>query len=176
MIIIQKENYTLRTWEAADAESLAMQLNNKKIWDNCRDGLPYPYQLENAEAILKVIAQKEGIHDFCIEVDGKAVGNIGFVPENDVQRFNAEVGYLIGEPYWNRGIVTDALKEAIRYYFKHTPIIRVFAFVFEYNLPSMRVLDKAGFTKIGVMHKSIFKNDAFCDAHYFELLKETLVD
>lgn len=176
MIIIQKENYTLRTWEAADAESLAMQLNNKKIWDNCRDGLPYPYQLENAEAILKVIAQKEGIHDFCIEVDGKAVGNIGFVPENDVQRFNAEVGYLIGEPYWNRGIVTDALKEAIRYYFKHTPIIRIFAFVFEYNLPSMRVLDKAGFTKIGVMHKSIFKNDVFCDAHYFELLKETLDD
>lgn len=40
----------------------------------------------------------------------------------------------------------------------------------------MRVLDKAGFTKIGVMHKSIFKNDAFCDAHYFELLKETLDD
>lgn len=176
MIIIQKENYTLRTWEAADAESLAMQLNNKKIWDNCRDGLPYPYKLENAEAILKVIAQKDGIHDFCIEVDGKAVGNIGFVPENDVQRFNAEVGYLIGEPYWNRGIVTDALKEAIRYYFKHTPIIRVFAFVFEYNLPSMRVLDKAGFTQIGVMHKSIFKNDAFCDAHYFELLKEALDD
>lgn len=90
MIITQKENYTLRTWEATDAESLAMQLNNKKIWDNCRDGLPYPYKLENAEAILKVIAQKDGIHDFCIEVDGKAVGNIGFVPENDVQRFNAE--------------------------------------------------------------------------------------
>lgn len=176
MIITQKENYTLRTWEATDAESLAVQLNNKKIWDNCRDGLPYPYKLENAEAILKVIAQKDGIHDFCIEVDGKAVGNIGFVPENDVQRFNAEVGYLIGEPYWNRGIVTDALKEAIRYYFKHTPIIRIFAFVFEYNLLSMRVLDKAGFTKIGVMHKSIFKNDAFCDAHYFELLKETLGD
>lgn len=176
MIITQKENYTLRTWEATDAESLAVQLNNKKIWDNCRDGLPYPYKLENAEAILKVIAQKDGIHDFCIEVDGKAVGNIGFVPENDVQRFNAEVGYLIGEPYWNRGIVTDALKEAIRYYFKHTPIIRIFAFVFEYNLPSMRVLDKAGFTKIGVMHKSIFKNDAFCDAHYFELLKEALGD
>lgn len=176
MIITQKENYTLRTWEATDAESLAVQLNNKKIWDNCRDGLPYPYKLENAEAILKVIAQKDGIHDFCIEVDGKAVGNIGFVPENDVQRFNAEVGYLIGEPYWNRGIVADALKEAIRYYFKHTPIIRIFAFVFEYNLASMRVLDKAGFTKIGVMHKSIFKNDAFCDAHYFELLKETLGD
>lgn len=108
MIITKKENYTLRTWEASDAESLAVQLNNKKIWDNC----------------------------------------------------------------WNQGIVTDALKEAIRYYFQHTPIIRVFAFVFEYNLPSMRVLEKVGFTKIGVMHKSIYKNGAFCDAHYFEMLKE----
>lgn len=30
MIIAQKENYILRTWEASDAESLAVQLNNKR--------------------------------------------------------------------------------------------------------------------------------------------------
>ena len=47
MIIAQKENYILRTWEASDAESLAVQLNNKKVWDNCRDALPHPYKLEN---------------------------------------------------------------------------------------------------------------------------------
>lgn len=172
MIITKNNQYTLRTWEESDAESLAVQLNNKKVWDNCRDALPYPYRLENAQAILNIIRQKEGIHDFCIEVDGKAVGNIGFMPEQDVQRFNAEVGYILGEAYWNRGIATDALKDAIRYYFDHTPIVRVFAFVFDYNRPSMRVLEKAGFSKIGVMKRSIYKNGAFHDAHYYELINE----
>lgn len=172
MIISQKSWYTLRTWEESDAESLTLQLNNKKIWDNCRDALPYPYKLENAQAIIQAIRQKEGIHDFCIEVNGKAVGNIGFMPESDVQRFNAEVGYLIGEPYWNQGIVTEALLDAINYYFANTPIVRVFAFVFESNLASMRVLEKAGFRKIGIMRKSVYKNNRFQDAHYYELLAE----
>lgn len=171
-IVVQKNNYTLRTWQSTDAPSLARQLNNKKIWDNCRDILPYPYKLENAEAFIDFINQREGIHDFCIEVNGKAVGNIGFMPEADVQRFNAEVGYVIGEDYWNKGIMTDALQEAVRYYFNHTDKIRVFAFVFEHNLPSMRVLEKAGFNKIGVTKRAVFKNGRFIDAHLYELLKE----
>ena len=39
-IIVQKKNYTLRTWQTEDVASLAQYLNNKNIWDNCRDGLP----------------------------------------------------------------------------------------------------------------------------------------
>lgn len=170
MILIEKEKYTLKTWEPEDAESLAEQLNNKKVWDNCRDALPFPYHLENAQAIIEINRRKEGIHDFCIAVGGKAVGNIGFMPESDVQRFNAEVGYILGEPYWNQGIVTEALQDAIRYYFEHTPVVRVFAFVFEHNIASMRVLENAGFTKIGVMKRSVYKNGRFLDAHYYELL------
>lgn len=171
-IIAKKSAYTLRTWHTEDAPSLAKQLNNKKIWDNCRDSLPYPYTLENARDFIDMIRRKEGIHDFCIEVDEEAVGNIGFVPESDVQRFSAEIGYLIGEPYWNRGIVTDAVKEAVKYYFDHTEKVRLFASVFEGNIPSMRVLEKAGFTKIGVMRKAVFKNGRFLDTHYYEKIRE----
>ena len=73
--------------------------------------------------------------------------------------------------YWNQGIVTDALQEAIYHYFTYTNTIRIFALVFEHNLPSMRVLEKAGFNKVGIMTKSIFKNGRFTNAHLFELLK-----
>ena len=44
MIVVIKDLYTLKSWEDQDTESLAFHLNNKKIWDNCRDGLPYPIQ------------------------------------------------------------------------------------------------------------------------------------
>lgn len=32
----------LRKWTRVDIPTLAKYLNNKKIWDNCRDSLPYP--------------------------------------------------------------------------------------------------------------------------------------
>ena len=171
LVFVQKQKYTLRTWQTEDAHSLVQELNNKKIWDNCRNVFPHPYRLEHAETFIDLIQKKEGIHDFCIEVNGKAVGNIGFTPGTDVECFNAEVGYVIGEKYWNQGIVTDALQEAIYHYFTYTNTIRIFALVFEHNLPSMRVLEKAGFNKVGIMTKSIFKNGHFTNAHLFELLK-----
>lgn len=174
MIIAQKENYILRTWEPTDAPSLAKQFNNRKIWDNCRDGLPHPYMPEDAHAFIRMISQKEGVHDFCIEVEGQAVGNIGFVPGQDVERYNAEVGYALGESYWNRGVLTDALREAIRHYFATTNVVRLFAGIFEYNAASMRVLEKVGFSKVGVMHQAVYKNGKFWDGHYYELLKEPI--
>ena len=49
--------------------------------------------------------------DFAIEIEGKAVGGIGNVPNSDVERISAEIGYWLGEKYWNKGIMTDAVKE-----------------------------------------------------------------
>ena len=172
MIVVIKDLYTLKSWEDQDTESLAFHLNNKKIWDNCRDGLPYPYTKGNARFFIKQAQEKTDISDFCITVGGEAIGNIGFVRGTDVERFNAEVGYWISEKYWNQGIVSDALTEAIQYYFAHTEVIRVFATVYEYNPASMRVLEKAGFRKTGIFRKACYKNGQFIDAHHFELVAD----
>ena len=64
-------------------------------------------------------------NEFCIEVNHEAVGNIGFVRGTDVERLNAEAGYWISETYWNKGIMTAALKEAIEHYFRYTDVIRI---------------------------------------------------
>ncbi len=58
-IIVQKKNYTLRTWQTEDAASLAQYLNNKNIWNNCRDGLPYPYSQEDANVFSLWYKQKK---------------------------------------------------------------------------------------------------------------------
>ena len=54
MIVVTKDLYTLRSWEGQDTESLTLHLNNKKIWDNCRDGLPHPYTKENARCFVSM--------------------------------------------------------------------------------------------------------------------------
>ena len=40
---------TLREWKRSDADALAAIANNKKIWDNVRDLLPYPYTKKDAK-------------------------------------------------------------------------------------------------------------------------------
>lgn len=80
--------------------------------------------------------------NFAIDIDGKAVGGVGFVMGSDVERISAEIGYWLGEQYWGRGIMTSAVQKAIKYAFETLPVMRIYAGVFEYNIPSMKVLVK----------------------------------
>ena len=53
------DKYKIRSWSKDDFSTLAKYLNNKKIWDNCRDSLPYPYSENDAQQfILFVSSQK----------------------------------------------------------------------------------------------------------------------
>ena len=64
---------------------------------------------------------------------------------SDVYRNSAEIGYFIGEPFWNRGIVTRAVNLITQYGFENRGIIRIFTGIFDYNKASQRVLEKCGF-------------------------------
>lgn len=169
---MKRFSFRLRSWQKSDVPSLARYLNNKKIWDNCRDRLPFPYTEEDARSFIDYAMSQREAWEYCIEINGEAVGNIGFTRGTDVERFNAEVGYWLAEPFWNQGIASEALREVLQRYWAATDVIRIFANVYESNIASMRVLEKVGFRKIGILRKACFKNNHFVDVHSFELLKE----
>jgi len=171
MLPIQREEFLLRPWQPDDAISLAENANNIHVWNNVRDGFPHPYTVEDGKSYINMTLQQPYIQNLAILVDGKAVGGVGIIPQSDVERFNAEIGYWIGESYWNKGIMTEVVKAAITFFFSTTDIIRLFACVYEYNIGSMRVMQKAGFRKVGIMEKAAYKNDRFINFHYFEILK-----
>lgn len=166
---IIKTGYTLRHWRKRDKESLIENGNNVKIWLNLRDAFPYPYTEDKAKDWLECVMKQTNI--FAIVVDDMAVGAIAYFSNHDVERLNAEIVYWLGEAYWNRGIMTDVLSTLSEYIFTSKDIIRLYATPYEYNPASMRVLEKAGFTKVGIMRKAIYKNHRFLDLHYYELLK-----
>ena len=58
---------------------------------------------------------------FAIAVDGEAVGSVGFVLRRDVERVSAEIGYWLAEPFWGRGIATEALAAVTGYAIAHAP-------------------------------------------------------
>jgi RimJ/RimL family protein N-acetyltransferase len=156
---------TLREWKRSDADALAAIANNKKIWDNVRDRLPYPYKKKDAKEWLELVKKQKTVTTFCIEVDGNLAGSIGVTLKDDVYRKTVELGYFIAEEYWGRGIATEAIRQMVSYVRKEFDIVRIYAEVFEYNKGSMKALEKNGFYLECIRKRGAFKNNVVLDDH-----------
>ena len=139
---------------------LANNLSNKKVLNNLRDGLPYPYTEKDAEEYIDFILNSNPNDTFAysIDVDGRAVGSIGAFRQRNIHFRTAEPGYYLSEEYWGRGIMTIAVKQICEKLFSETDILRIFAEPFENNAGSRRVLEKAGFQLEGILKNNAFKN------------------
>lgn len=158
-------NFILRRWQTGDEQSLAENANNYQVWKNLKDIFPHPYTITDAYEWVNIAS--DSAENFAIAVENKAVGGIGILLKEDIYRKNAEIGYWLGEPYWGNKIISTAIVDIVNYTFANYDIHRIYAGVFEYNIPSMRVLEKAGFEKEAVLKKSLFKEGKLYDEHIY---------
>lgn len=164
--------FMLRPWLPGDEDSLVLHANNYNIWLNLRDIFPHPYTFTDARTWVQIAGTIPNQLNLAIEVEGKAVGGIGLILKEDVYKQSAEIGYWLGEPFWNRGIITEAVKIVSDYAFSQYAICRLYAGIFEYNKGSMRVLEKAGYTLEAIHRKAITKNNILLDEYVYVLLRE----
>jgi ribosomal-protein-alanine N-acetyltransferase len=153
----------IRSWRSSDLESLVTHANNRKIWINLRDRFPHPYTARDGSAFLRHTREQRPETAFAIAVDGEAVGGIGFQLRGDVERVSAEIGYWLGEPFWGRGITTEALVAVTGYAIATHGLTRVYAVPFAWNTASCRVLEKAGYVLEGRMRRSAVKDGTITD-------------
>lgn len=160
---IQLTTCEVRSWRESDAESLATHANNRSIWLNLRDAFPHPYTIDDARAFIAMARSMDPETFFAIAVSGKAAGAIGFHLRTDVERISAELGYWLAEPFWGRGITTDALRAVTGYAMQTHGLTRVYAVPYEWNAASCRVLEKAGYVLEARMRKSAIKDGRIVD-------------
>jgi RimJ/RimL family protein N-acetyltransferase len=165
-------NIRLRSLSMDDIPVLTQLANNKKIWVNLRDIFPHPYTEEDARIFIRRCMGENPKLTFAIEYQNSLTGVIGLVLQSDVYRFSAEIGYWIGEPYWNKGIATRAVNSLVDYGFQSLHLQRIFTGVFDHNKASQRVLEKCGFTLEGIASKAIFKNNRFLDEYKYALTRK----
>jgi RimJ/RimL family protein N-acetyltransferase len=91
------------------------------------------------------------------------VGSVGATPGFGEREKQALVGYWIGESYWGKGIAVSALQLLVTGLFENTDIVRVYAWVFQPNTRSARVLEKAGFEHEATIKKSLYKHGKIYD-------------
>ncbi len=167
---------TLRPFRAADLEELVALANNEKVSAMLRDRFPFPYTRADGEAFLADTLAPRGDWRLAIEVDGRLAGSIGFRRGEDVHRHSAEVGYWLGEPYWGRGILADALCVATPAAMQAFALYRVHAGVYSGNPASRRVLEKAGYAFEGTHAAAVFKRGRLYDIHVYARVRRSLDD
>lgn len=164
----------IRKWKIEDAHQLAEALSNKKILDNLRDGLPFPYTEDDAKDYINAMlsSDKDQTYAFAITYQDRVIGSIGVFRKDNIHSKTAALGYYIGEPYWGQGYGTSAVIQICELIFKTTDIIRIFAEPFSRNLASCHILEKAGFKLEGILRKNAIKNGQVEDMKIYALVKE----
>ncbi|TCP55483.1 ribosomal-protein-alanine N-acetyltransferase [Tumebacillus sp. BK434] len=173
MPLIETERFWLRELRLSDAEDFFANLSDEETMRYY--GMTPLTELETAVEMIKsrelarqenrslrwAIARKE---------DDRLIGSIGF-HHWEPQTFRAEIGYEINREYWGTGVATEAVRAALHCGFGEMGLNRIEALASPENPASIRVLEKAGFQKEGVLKEYMYFHDRFHDAVMLALLK-----
>jgi len=162
-MLLDLGNLRVRNWRRDDLDALLRHANNPKIAANLRDQFPCPYTRRDGIEYLNYVRSMDSPTAFAIEYGGEAVGGIGFKLGADIARLSLEMGYWLAEPLWGLGLTTRAVTAASDWAFDNYKVVRIFATVFAHNVASMRVLEKSGFEREGVLRRSAVKQGVILD-------------
>jgi RimJ/RimL family protein N-acetyltransferase len=146
---LKTDRLVLRPFTLDDAPRVRALVGNWKV-ASMLARVAYPYGQELAEEWIASHPQGRatGAHiPFAIEKDGELVGCIGMDRAGEQQAY--EIGYWVGEPYWNQGIATEAGRAIVAHAFTTKPVSHLTAGHLAENHASGSVLTKLGFRYTG---------------------------
>ncbi len=161
----------VRKFEAGDEEDLIKNATDTAVVRFLKNSFPYPYTLRDAHNWIQFVNCASKGYFRAIEVNKEVVGCIGVEQQEDVFCKSAEMGYWIGQKYWRKGIMTHVVKKTIENAFFQLDIVRLYANVFEGNIGSIKVLEKAGFVKEAVLKDAVYKNGVYLDQLIFSIIR-----
>lgn len=168
------ERLELRFFNIDDAQDVARICNNINIYNNTLF-LPYPYTYEDAVSWIEYLDESFDLDRFFTfaitdKKTGDLYGCIGIIM-SQVHK-HAEIGYWLGEDYWNRGIMSEALESVIEHLFKERKLHRIYASHFKFNPASGRVMEKVGMSLEGVSKGHILKNGVYLDLVNYSIIND----
>lgn len=137
----------LRQPRLSDAERLTAYLDNFAVAGNLAR-VPYPYRLSDAKAWLKSWRPDRRAEDtgFTIDLPGEGlIGHVGF--HTDTR--GTQLGYWLAQPFWNRGLMTEAVGGALHWFFETSDLEVLKSGVFHFNRASLAIQRKYGFVETG---------------------------
>ncbi len=169
---IKTNRLLFRTYEEKDAERLMAIADNKNIAWNMTDAFPYPCTLEKVRECIKDLSSLEKRDkNFVIIFEGEIVGCIGFRLKDGFREGSASGECWIGEDYWGKGIGTEGWDALVDYIFGDFDVRKISVGTFSWNIASIKILDKCGFTEEGCIESELVRFGKVCNECRYGLLK-----
>ncbi|MBD3332914.1 GNAT family N-acetyltransferase, partial [candidate division GN15 bacterium] len=173
---LRTDRICLRFLRKRDVPSLTKHIRRKQVARYTL--IPHPYTEKDGYKFLelsrKQLRNGTGYH---LSIEDRATGEIiGGIGLNSLNRRhnNAEVGYWLSPDYHGRGIMVEALKLALRHFFRRFGFERIHAHVDINNIPSIKVLERSGFTREGCLRRAIKNHGRYRTIYMYGLLKNEL--
>lgn len=132
--------------------------------------------VKEAEELIKLtkesLINKEGIRwGITIKGRDKIIGS-GGIWRILKQHLRGEIGYELSPEFWQKGIMSEAISEMIRFSFDHMNLHTIEANLDPANIASVKLLEKAGFEKEGHTKESYYYNGAFSDTAVYSIFNK----
>lgn len=164
----------LRRFRMEDAAVVQRMCDSDAVWRGTLN-LPHPYTLACAQTWIASHDEnfRQGrYYDFAI-ADRETDALYGCIGVSGINANGVgELGYWIGEEYWNRGYATEAAQLLIGVAFREWKLRKMMARHFSSNPASGRVMQKCGMTREGILRQHLCKNGVPKDIVYYGLLRE----
>ena len=172
---IETERLILRKYKVTDAEDMFVN------WASCpavTRFLTWPPYRRASDVRLYIKSriteyEHKDCYDWVIEwkENHQVIGSISVISVQEMTQ-SASVGYCLGEAYWGKGIMTEALKAVVRFLFTEVGFKRIEATHDVRNTASGRVMEKCGLQYEGTLRQAGFANQGVCDIVVRSILKK----
>lgn len=174
--VLKTERLLLRKLRNTDAPDLYSYFSNHNYAKY--SGTECFSEVEQAEELIRILNERLDSHKgikwgITMRGEDRIIGTCGFENwhKND---FKAEIGFGLSPHYWQKGIMTEALKEVIKFGYKKLELNRIEAIVYSENYSSRKLLEKCGFKEEGYLRDYHYTKDGFLDMVIFSRLKNQL--
>jgi ribosomal-protein-alanine N-acetyltransferase len=170
-IIPVSEDIQLTEIRSADIPAIIKYLN-EPVFSRNTCTIPYPYKKKDGQEFIRLVRSFEETNlfqkDWAIrDVEDMMIGAIGILYDHGIKSHRSQIGYWLGKPFWNQGIISNVIEVFTKYIFEHRDLVRLEGHVFGYNPSSCRALEKAGFRQEGFLEWAQYKDGAYLDIYIY---------
>ncbi|MBO5070350.1 MAG: GNAT family N-acetyltransferase [Roseburia sp.] len=169
---LETERLILRPWRMEDAEDLFAYASTPKVGPMA--GWKPHENLEETKQILKMFLEDDDTWALELKENHKVIGSLGLHRSNKADlSYDLELGYVLSEEYWGRGLMPEAGKRAIQYAFEEFGIDTLLVAHFDFNEQSKRVIEKLGFRYVTHLAESWERYDGVkLDEEVYRMTRE----
>lgn len=109
-----------------------------------------------------------------LKENDEMIGICGF-SKFDIQNRKAEVGYILSDKHWRKGIATEALKVVVDFAFNYMNLNKIEARCISKNLASENVMLKVNMKLDAILREEKLHKQSYVDLKLYSILKEEYV-